>query len=128
MNAMIDRVEFQLVEGEAVTAWKNGVDNLLADVAIHLACNPEYVFLIVNKFREGNLVFDSSNIPDLNNWFSYYTDDNKLISEIISFYAPAFPTTAEDQPDLLELFATEGPLPHDTDCRAILNADRKSVV
>ncbi len=78
MDIVTDRTEFRLIEGQAVKAWIKGVDPLLADIALYLACDTEPLFHKVKNLRKGNISLDASNIPDLGNWFSYYHDGEKL--------------------------------------------------
>lgn len=122
MGIVTDHTEFRLIEGQAVEAWKNGVDPLLADVAIYLACDAEPLFHKVKNLREGNISLDSTNIPDCRNWFSYYQDGEKLIAEVIEHLTPYLPETELGQPSIHEILTTKTPLPESFNSRPFFNS------
>jgi hypothetical protein len=122
MNVEADHTQFHLIEGPKVEAWKEGVDSLLADVAIHLACDAEPQFYKVKTLREGNLSLDPSNIPDLETWFTLYQDGEKLISQVFEYLAPHLPEPEPGQPRISDTLTANSLIPEDIDVHSLFNS------
>lgn len=88
MDVENNHSQFQLVKGQAVKKWKLNVDPLLAEIALYQACNAEPTFHTLNAIRSGEIGIDSSNIPDLQTWFSYYKNHNYVFSDLVASFAP----------------------------------------
>ena len=107
-----DNSEFRLTSGPATNLWKQGVDPFLADLSLVLACNAEPTFHMLNAIRDGDIVISPTNIPNLNDWFSYYKNHKKLFSDCVSALAHSFSWGKEKrQFGFKDLFSESGPVP-----------------
>ena len=121
MEALRNHSEFRLTDGQRVKAWKENVNPLLADIAIHLSCNSEPLFHKLNAIRSGEIGIISENIPNQNIWFLYYQNHRRLILEMAKLYSPYF----KEVPQCLypqEIISERGPLPEETDARSIIQS------
>ncbi len=114
--------EFRLIEGPNIEAWMEGVEPILADVALHLACDAEPLFHKIKHLRKGNISLDAANIPDFDIWFSYYRDSEKVINQLVESLAPYLPSTREDQPTISEIITTNAPLPEEINVRSLFRS------
>ncbi len=112
MDSGKTQADFSLVQGQATSTWKQGVEPLLAEISLLQAYNSEPVFHALNAIRSGEIVINQTSIPNLKDWFSYYKNHNKLFRNFIGCIASYFPWgKTNKQFGFKDILTEDGPIP-----------------